>query len=140
LMADGKQVALRLAADARLPPVHADLSLIERVLDNLVSNALKHTSAGGCVSLALRAQEHALQVSVVDDGAGIPQEDLPYIFDRFYRATGGRNGAVGGTGLGLAITKRILDLHGGSIVAQSGEKGATFRFDLPLPLRGSSIA
>jgi len=139
LMADGKQVALRLAADARLPPVRADLSLIERVLDNLVGNALKHTSAGGCVSLSLTAEEHALQVSVVDDGAGIPQEDLPYIFDRFYRATGGRNGAVGGAGLGLAITKRILDLHGGSIVAQSGEKGATFRFDLPLQLRGSSM-
>ncbi|MEP6875614.1 MAG: ATP-binding protein, partial [Burkholderiales bacterium] len=133
LLADGKQIALRLAADAMLPRVHADLSLIERVLDNLIGNALKFTAKGGCVSISLSADARAVRVCVGDDGAGIPQEDLPFIFDRFYRAASGRDGTVGGTGLGLAITKRILELHGGSIVAQSDETGATFRFDLPLP-------
>lgn len=134
LLADGKHIALRLAADAKLPRVHADLSLIERVLDNLVGNALKFTSNGGCVSISLSADARVIQVCVDDDGAGIPQADLPFIFDRFYRAPGGRDASVGGAGLGLAITKRILDLHGGSIAAQSGGKGATFRFALPLPL------
>jgi len=133
LLADGKQIALRLAAGAKLPPVHADLSLIERVLDNLVGNALKFSSNGGCVSISLSADARAVRVCVDDDGAGIPQADLPFIFDRFYRAPSARDRSVGGAGLGLAITKRILDLHGGSIVAQSREKGATFRFDLPLP-------
>ncbi|MEO8804776.1 MAG: AAA family ATPase [Burkholderiaceae bacterium] len=133
LLADGKQIALRLAADPKLPRVHADLSLIERVLDNLVGNALKFTSNGGCVSISLSADARAVRVCVDDDGAGIPKADLPFIFDRFYRAPGGRDGSGGGAGLGLAITKRILELHGGDIAAQSGETGATFRFELPLP-------
>jgi len=132
LMADGKRVRLHLDAPSRVPPVHADLSLIERVLDNLVSNALKHTSSGGCVSLTIGADERAAKVCVVDDGAGIPLADLPYIFDRFYRASRGSDSSASGTGLGLAIAKRILELHGGSIVAYSAGEGAAFRFELPL--------
>ena len=133
LLADSRQVALRLEADATLPRVDADLSLIERVLDNLVSNALKHTSNGGRVAITLGADENAVRVCVIDDGTGIAQADLPFVFDRFYRAAGERHGtAVAGAGLGLAITKRILELHGSSIVAESGEKGAIFHFGLPL--------
>jgi len=134
LMADGKPIALRLEAMSGLPAVRADLSLIERVLDNLIGNALKHTPAGGNVSVRLREIDGEVEVSVVDTGAGIAAADLPHIFDRYYRgrgASGQPSGDARGAGLGLAIARRILELHGCEIAVASDATGSTFRFMLP---------
>jgi predicted ATPase/signal transduction histidine kinase len=134
LMAAGKPIELVLEAMPGLPAVRADLSLIERVLDNLLGNALKHTPAGGCVKVHLRADEQCVGVSVIDNGVGIAPADLPHIFDRFYRgqpASNERSCDARGTGLGLAIARRILELHGQSIDVESDANGSTFRFTLP---------
>jgi signal transduction histidine kinase len=131
LLAQGRQVVLRLDAPAAPTPVHADLSLIERVLDNLIGNALKHTPPGGRVDVALTLQGERIAVCVSDTGSGIAAHDLPHIFERHYRARDARAGAVHGAGLGLAITRRIVELHGGVITAQTrGDCGAVFSFSL----------
>jgi signal transduction histidine kinase len=134
LMAAGKPIELVLEAMSGLPAVHADLSLIERVLDNLIGNALKHTPAGGWVKVRLQSSDQGVEVSVIDNGVGIAPADLPHIFDRFYRgqaASAQRPSDARGTGLGLAIARRILELHGRSIDVQSDATGSTFRFTLP---------
>jgi predicted ATPase/signal transduction histidine kinase len=129
LDAQARQVVLAVEMAPGLPWVDADLSLIERVLDNLVGNALRHTPAGGRVTLRARAEGAAVAVEVCDTGCGIAPADLPHIFDRFYRGSGQR---AGGAGLGLAITKRILDLHGAGVQVDSGAgTGTCFGFRLP---------
>ncbi len=133
LAAEGKQVTLRLDAPAALPLVHADLGLIERVLDNLIGNALRHTPGGGSVSVRVRSDGARVIVSVVDTGSGIPTEDLPFVFERFYRADKSRNRACGGAGLGLAIARRIVELHGSDISVESAvAAGSCFSFSLPV--------
>ena len=123
-----KQVALAIDAPAGLPFVHADLSLVERVLENLIGNALKHTPAGGRVSITLRAEAEQVATEVADTGCGISPAELPFIFDRFYRGNSAQRTA--GAGLGRAITKRNLDLHGARIDVASDEGGTRFRFAL----------
>jgi signal transduction histidine kinase len=130
-------VRLALAAGSQLTTqVRADIALIERVLQNLVDNALRHTPAGGEVTLALEASGDDVEVSVRDTGTGIAKEHLPHVFERYWRAEGGgRDAAPAGgnsAGLGLAIVKRILDLHGSAVRVQSAPRqGACFRFALP---------
>jgi signal transduction histidine kinase len=115
-----------------LPFVSADIKLIERVLDNLVENALRHTASGGTVKVLLRPQGEAVTVQVADTGRGIPEVDLNRIFDRFYQAHEGDRSSNDGAGLGLAIAKRILELHGITIAVDSEVGvGTTFRFALP---------
>ena len=114
----------------------ADLSLMERVLENLIGNALQHTPAGGRVCVRLWADRERLSAQVADTGSGIPGADLPFIFDRFYRGAKGRTAASGGAGLGLAITKRILELHATEIRVESDAKTGT-RFVFSLPLHGA---
>lgn len=133
-----KEVTLKFEVAAELPKVHADEQRIAQVLFNLMSNALRHTPAGGTimVSAELRA-EHPLKgrvlVSVRDTGAGIPPEDLPHVFERFYRADRSRTRSTGGSGLGLTIAKQIVEAHGGQIWTQSWlGAGSTFGFSLPL--------
>jgi two-component system, OmpR family, sensor kinase len=110
--------------------VAADIAMIERVLENLVENALRHTPSGGTVRVAVRREGEGLGVEVSDTGPGISQEALPHIFERFYRQGGDGEGH---SGLGLAISKRILELHGESIQAVGiPGGGAVFRFGLPL--------
>jgi predicted ATPase/signal transduction histidine kinase len=131
LAAERAQVRLSVDAPPRLPFVHADLGLIERVFENLIGNALEHTPAGGSVRVTLQAPDDGgVQCAVSDTGCGIVGAELPFIFDRFYRGDGGRRHG-GGAGLGLAITKRILDLHGQGINVDSAPgRGTTFRFAL----------
>jgi signal transduction histidine kinase len=133
LAADRKQVALRVEAPQPVPTVHADLSMIERVLDNLIGNALQHTPSGGTVSVGVRCDGARVSASVADTGSGIPEAELPFIFDRFYRVDKSRSRAYGGAGLGLAIAKRIVELHGSQITVESrtGE-GSSFSFSLPV--------
>jgi predicted ATPase/signal transduction histidine kinase len=133
LAAERQQVALLVEAPPRLPFVEADLSLMERVLENLIGNALKHTPAGGRIVVKVCSDGEQLEVGVADNGRGIPSAQLPFVFDRFYRGEKGRHGEAGGAGLGLAIARRIVELHGGSIgVDSDGASGTTFHFCLPL--------
>lgn len=125
-------VSLEVRLDANVPFVYANIGLIERVLENLLDNALRHTPEGGSVNLTLEPGESTVTVRLSDTGCGIADQDLPHIFDRFYRprTARGRNGD--GAGLGLAIARRILELHGGRIEAASAVRaGTTFTFDLP---------
>ena len=114
-----------------LPRVMADAERIGQVLVNIVHNAIKFTPAGGRITISTRMEGGNLLVSVADTGIGIDSEDLPRVFERFYKADKSRSG--GGTGLGLAIAKHIVQLHGGEIRAESQPgKGSTFTFTLPL--------
>lgn len=114
------------------PFILADADRIEQVLTNLVHNAIRHTEAGGRVLLEMSNSSDGLSAAVVDNGTGIPDEDLPFIFERFYKADKARTRSKGGTGLGLAIAKNIVEAHGGYIAAQSRmNEGTTFRFYIP---------
>jgi two-component system, OmpR family, sensor kinase len=127
--ATAKEVELKLTTDKGLPFVTADVGMIERALTNLIENALRYTPCGGEVRLELRKRASGVSVCVADTGQGIPAEELPFIFERFYRAKG--NDEKTGSGLGLAITKRILELHGRNIeVSSSPGCGTTFSFEL----------
>ena len=118
--------------DADLPLVSADISLVERVLDNLIDNALTHTPAGGSVRVPVRRDAQQVILCVADTGNGIPQRDLPRIFEPFYQAADETSGN-GHAGLGLAIARRIVELHGSALDVRSrpGE-GTTFAFGLPV--------
>jgi len=126
---------VRLALDlpSELPEVMADRRRVAQVLGNLLTNALRHTPSGGCVTLSAAASEGMMRVTVADTGAGIPPEDLPYIFERFWRGEKSRSRAGGGAGLGLAIAKHLIQAHGGEIGVETDEmgEGTTFYFTLP---------
>jgi two-component system sensor histidine kinase BaeS len=113
-------------------PVLIDAQRIARVLNNLVSNALRHTPEGGEVRVSARRLEGGVEVEVWDTGEGLSSEDIPHIFERFYRGEKSRSRATGGTGLGLAITKGFIEAHGGEIRVDQGPRGgAQFVFKLP---------
>jgi PAS domain S-box-containing protein len=113
-----------------LPPVNVDSRRIVQVLENLVSNAVKHTAAGGAIRIAARHDASEVHISVQDTGSGIAAENLPRLFDRFWQARGARRG---GAGLGLAIAKGIVESHGGRLQVESElGRGSTFTFSLPL--------
>ncbi len=135
LAARERGVELSLAAGAEWhASVRADIGLIERVLQNLVDNALAHTPRGGAVMLAVeRDGPQALRVAVIDSGSGIAREHLPHIFERYWRADDApaSPGHGASAGLGLAIVKRILDLHGSPVRVQSDPRGTRFEFSLP---------
>ena len=133
LRAQAERGGLSLKADIPpdLPKAQVDEERVEQVLVNLVHNAIKFTPPSGRVSLSTRVEGDSILVSVADTGVGIPADDLPRIFERFYKADKARAG--GGTGLGLAIAKHIVEAHGGKIWAESIEgKGSTFTFTLPI--------
>jgi len=133
LNAEEKQIGIVTEIDEELPPVHADIGLIERALENLIENAIHYTPQGGSIGLALRPGKEVISVRVSDTGQGIPAEELPYIFDRFYQLDESRKGRPEHSGLGLAITKRILELHDRSIEVTSAlNAGTTFTFQLPV--------
>jgi signal transduction histidine kinase len=116
-----------------LPTVWADPDMLARVFDNLCSNALRYTPAGGNVAVKAVQQGTMLRISVTDSGKGIPTEALPRIFDRFYRADPARQTTTGGSGLGLAIVRAIVEAHGGSVSAENIQgAGASINFTLPL--------
>jgi signal transduction histidine kinase len=138
LQADEAQVSLQIDPPHEAVSAYADISLIQRVLENLVGNALKYTPKGGNVSISVRPSSAAVGVSVSDTGAGISEKALPLIFDRFYRENRETDEDNGSVGLGLAIAKRILELHGSEIrVTSEAQRGTRFDFDLPLQARAA---
>ena len=133
----GVRLEAQVATDAPSSPlrVRADIGMVERALDSLVENALRHTPAGGSVTLAAEPCRGRARLVVSDTGEGIAAADLPGIFDRYYRAerTGQAQRASGHGGLGLAIARRIVDLHEGTLQIDSTEhRGTRISFDLPL--------
>jgi two-component system OmpR family sensor kinase len=132
LKAEEKQIRVKTNIQETLHFVNADIVLIERVLENLIENALDYTPQGGSVSLSLTPEGEDIIVKVSDTGCGIPRDQLPYIFDRFYQLERRRGGEEGHSGLGLAIAKKILELHEKSItVTSSPGAGTSFSFHLP---------
>jgi signal transduction histidine kinase len=132
LKAQEKDISLSTTVEANLPFAHADIGLIERVLENLIENAIHYTPRGGSIHLVLAPQAEDIAVHISDTGIGIPQEELGDIFKRFHQLDKSRKGKPGHSGLGLAITKKILDLHDRSIeVASALNSGTTITFYLP---------
>ncbi|MEJ2399365.1 MAG: ATP-binding protein, partial [Gammaproteobacteria bacterium] len=130
LHAQEKNLVLTTHIPAQPAFVSADIGLIQRVLENLIENAIKYTPAGGQIGISLVHGNNGVATSISDTGQGIPESDLPHIFERFYRVDKHRD--EDGTGLGLAIAKRIIQLHTSSIdVASRPDSGTTFSFRLP---------
>ena len=122
---------IRVKMPADLPPVCADYARLERILVNLLSNALKYSDPGTPVQVNARAQDGAVVIAITDQGRGIPPEVIPHLFERFYRAPEERKGE--GIGLGLFITKVLVEAHGGRIWVESEVgKGSSFYFTLPV--------
>jgi len=137
MQADRAQVSLVVDIPAELPRVLADKERVEQVLVNLLHNAIKFTPSHGTIDVSAKAEGDNMLVSIVDTGVGIPADDLPRIFERFFKADKARAG--GGTGLGLAIAKHIVEAHGGRIWAESIEgKGSTFTFTMPVSVQRES--
>jgi len=133
-LAERQKVTLKGHVAPGVDPVLMDAQKIGRVLANLVSNALRHTPAGGSVQIRALATDEGVQVEVSDTGEGITAEDLPHVFDQFYRGEKSRSRATGGAGLGLAIAKGIVEAHNGRIGVESRPgKGTRFFFTLPGP-------
>ena len=136
-----KGVTFKVELPQGLPRIRGDGQRLQQVLFNLVSNALRHTPTGGTVKTAVEVKEDRVVIRVQDTGSGIPAEDLPHVFERFYRVDRSRARSTGGSGLGLTIAKRIVEAHGGQIWAQSWlGAGSTFAFSLPLVDRGEPPA
>jgi two-component system, OmpR family, phosphate regulon sensor histidine kinase PhoR len=125
------KVIVDLAPD--MPPIRADETRLQEVLYNLVENAVKYSRENGEIRLQAERSGSEIVISVGDDGIGISKDDLPRIFERFYRADKARSRELGGTGLGLAIVKHIAQLHGGRVEAESEPgRGTTVRIFLPM--------
>ena len=135
-----KQVNLLVdaGADAALH-VHVDRQRIGQVLTNLLSNALRHTQSGGTVSIAARPHGDEITITVTDTGEGMTPEQLPHIFERFYRGDTARNRDHSGTGIGLTISKAIIDAHGGTITATSPGPGRGSTFEVAIPRAVPSV-
>jgi len=129
-----KQLSIVVDIPPRLSPIRADRTRLQEALYNLLDNAVKYSHEQGAIRLSARQSDSEIELSVSDEGIGIAKEDLPRIFERFYRADKARSpDKVRGTGLGLAIVKHIAQLHGGRVEAESEvEKGTTIRVLLPV--------
>jgi len=113
--------------------VYVDPGRVQQVLRNLIDNAISYSESGDEISVAAETRESEVKISVKDNGLGIPENDLPHVFDRFYRVDNSRSRETGGSGLGLTIAKEIVEAHGGEIDVTSSEgEGTKFTFTLPL--------
>ena len=128
-----KDIELTIFTAEKVPAVLGDLGLIERLIDNLIDNAIKYTQRGGSVKVTFAPREWSLRVEVADNGPGIPAEDLPQLTQRFYRVDRTRSHEPTGVGLGLAIAEKILKIHGSKLRVDSTlGQGSRFWFDLPI--------
>ena len=135
LKGQGEEKGLRFKVDLpeSLPLIEADRSEMEQLFTNLISNAIKYNVKQGKVTITAKPSNHFLNIKVADTGVGIDKEDLPHIFDEFYRVPGPQTRYTPGTGLGLSIVKKIVESHFGRIeVSSKTDKGTTFTVKLPL--------
>jgi len=132
--AQEKGVGLTSKLPEGLPEVTGDEQRLSQVLSNLLSNALRHTPQGGQIAVVAQvADGQGVRIAVQDNGEGIPADELPHVFERFYRTDHARSRDTGGSGLGLAITRSLVEAHGGQIEVESVEgEGSTFSFSLPM--------
>lgn len=134
----GLKAFVQVADDC--PSIRADEARLREVFDNLLDNAVKYSNEAGEIRLGAERSDGQTTLSVQDNGIGISSEDLPRIFERFYRADKARSRELGGTGLGLAIVKHIVQLHGGSVEAESAPgKGAMIRVSLPTAISAQGV-
>jgi two-component system phosphate regulon sensor histidine kinase PhoR len=131
--AERKKISISQAEISPSLVIEADRNDLEQVFINLLDNAIKYTPEGGRVIIsAIEKGQGEIEFSIQDNGIGIPKEDIPRIFERFYRVDKGRSQALGGTGLGLSIVKHLVQAHGGKVWVESQlEKGSAFYFTLP---------
>ena len=139
--AEAKGIHIELHLDPRPAVIRGDANRLQQVIWNLVSNAIKFTPSGGKVSLTMRELDSRVEISVTDSGQGISDEFLPFVFDRFRQADSTSTRQHGGLGLGLSIARHLVEIHGGTIKAESaGEgKGSTFSFSVPLLAARTSL-
>lgn len=131
--AKAKSLALKIDIPQGLPKIKADETRFSQVMINLLDNAIKYSSEGGTVTISAKVVDNALQIDISDTGIGISENDLPRIFERFYRVDKARSRELGGTGLGLSIVKHIVSVHGGQVWVKSKlGHGSTFSFTIPL--------
>lgn len=128
-LAEEKQIAIQFADESGGFAISGNRSKLQRVVANLLDNAIKYTPDGGSISLVLKPESNHLIFDLSNTGTGIPEKDLPHIFDRFYRADPGRSAP--GSGLGLALARAIIRAHGGRITVTSSAAGTSFRVSLP---------
>ena len=133
LLASASSLDLRLEVPSELPDLWADPDRVTQVIENLVGNAIKFTAPGGRITIGAKTGEGGLLFWIADTGAGIPGEDIPHLFDRFWQA---RKADRRGAGLGLPIVKGIVEAHGGRVWVESTlGSGSTFFFTLPTSRR-----
>ncbi|RLT43575.1 MAG: HAMP domain-containing protein [Chloroflexi bacterium] len=132
-VAEEKGVALRLEISGETPSIQSDRARLMQVMQNLLNNALRHTQSGGEIVVSVAIQPGGVEIAVQDTGEGILAEDLPHIFERFYRSGKARDRDNGGTGLGLAIVRALVEAHDGRVTVTSGGRSAGSRFVLYLP-------
>lgn len=128
-----KGVSLSLNIPEKLPLANIDAQRVSEVLRNLLDNAIAHTARNDTITVSIESSDNFIEVTIADSGEGIPEADLPNIFERFYRVDKSRSRATGGNGLGLTIVKRLVEAHGGKIEVKSEiGKGSRFTFTLPV--------
>lgn len=131
--AQGDKHTFKVNLPGDLLKIEADKDKIDQVIENLIGNAVKFSPQGGKITVLVERVKGKIEISVSDNGIGIPEKDLPHIFEKFHRAENASSEAIGGTGLGLSIVKYIVESHAGKIWAESElRKGSTFSFTLPL--------
>jgi two-component system phosphate regulon sensor histidine kinase PhoR len=131
-LAAEKSIVLSVDISPDVAPMRADADMVTQVLLNLIDNAIKYTPEKGAVKIAAGNDAAFIRINVADNGIGIPEKDIPRVFERFYRVDKGRSRDLGGTGLGLSIVKHTVQAHGGEVHVEStlGE-GSTFSFTIP---------
>lgn len=135
LAAEARTISLEINLGENLPLITGDVRRLQQVVWNLLSNAVKFTPSGGRIQISLQQERDAVQLRISDTGQGIEPEFLPFVFDRFSQADSSYTRRHGGLGLGLAIVRHLVEMHGGSVRAESGGagQGATFIITLPVP-------
>lgn len=134
-VADKANIAVNIDFGDNLPVLTGDIALLERLLTNIIENGIFHTPEGGQITVSIKKESEMFSLVVSDTGDGVAEEDLPHVFERFYRADKSRNRTKPGTGLGLAIAKEIVELHNGSIAVENAAPpniGAIFIIKLPI--------
>jgi signal transduction histidine kinase len=127
-----KNVQLNLEAEPDLPEVHVDPQRFQQVIGNLIDNALRYTPEGSSIELAIHKQNKSVTLTVADSGSGIPEDELPHVFDRFWRSEKSRARSTGGAGLGLSIARRLVEAQGGKISAHNRQpRGFEVQISLP---------